>query len=172
MPLDALDSAAAYSFTFTVDGIEVPKSMDISGLKAEVDKISHNQQTSDGKFITRQLIGRQKAGTFTVTRGLTDSATITDWLKVVMEGDIAGARKTAEVGVERRDVGVASLPHRMLGQEVVGEPGHAGVSEHGCVREQPPARRPVEVVRAVDEIRRAEGVRCTVPVPQAQDRHR
>jgi|SRR3954465_12537288 phage tail-like protein len=99
MPLDSLDSAAAYSFTFTIDGIEVPRIMDISGLKAEVDKISHNQQTKDGKFLTRQLIGRQKAGTFTVTRGLTESATITDWLKVVMDGDITGARKTAEVGI-------------------------------------------------------------------------
>jgi phage tail-like protein len=99
MPLDALDSAAAYGFTFKIDGVEVPKVMEIGGIKAEVDKITHNQQTADGKFVTRNLIGRHKAGEFTVTRGLTDSATITDWLKVVMDGDIAGARKTAEIGI-------------------------------------------------------------------------
>jgi phage tail-like protein len=43
------------------------------------------------------LIGRAKPGEFTVTRGLTDSKTITDWLKTVAQGDVAGARKTVAV---------------------------------------------------------------------------
>ncbi len=81
----------------TVDGIQIPKVNEVSGLKSEVDKIELKQQTSDGKYVVRQLIGRAKAGEFTVTRGLTDSKTITDWLKTVAEGDVAGARKTASV---------------------------------------------------------------------------
>lgn len=98
MPLaDALDSSSANGFRVKVDGVMIPKVMEVSGLKTEVDKIEMKQQTSDGKYVVRQLIGRAKAGEFTVTRGLTDSKTVTDWLKTVMEGDVAGARKTASV---------------------------------------------------------------------------
>ena len=99
MPLVDFDNAPAYGFTVTVDGIEVPRVIEVSGLKSEVDKIELKQQTQDGKYVVRQLMGRPKAGEITVTRGLTDSKTVTDWLKTVMEGDVAGARKTASVAL-------------------------------------------------------------------------
>ncbi|MFE5409434.1 phage tail protein [Microbacterium sp. NPDC056569] len=94
---DSFDSSPAYAFKVTIDGIEIPKVTEVSGLKNEVDKIELKQQLSDGKYVARQLIGRAKTGEFTVTRGLTESKTISDWLKVVMQGDVAGARKTASV---------------------------------------------------------------------------
>ena len=97
MALDTLDSSPANGFSVKIDGIEIPKVVEVSGLKNEVDKIELKQQTSDGKYVVRQLIGRPKPGEFTVTRGLTESKTVTDWLKTVMQGDVAGARKTAEV---------------------------------------------------------------------------
>ena len=94
MPLpDELDSAAANGFRLTIDGIEVPKVIEVSGLTAEVDKIEMKQQTKDGKYIIRNVIGRPKAGQIVVTRGLTDSKAITDWLKQVMEGDLQGVRQ-------------------------------------------------------------------------------
>ncbi|KGN41279.1 phage tail protein [Knoellia aerolata] len=100
MPLpDELDSAAANGFRLTIDGIEVPKVIEVSGLTAEVDKIEMKQQTKDGKYIIRNVIGRPKAGQIVVTRGLTDSKAITDWLKQVMEGDLQGVRKTAAVEI-------------------------------------------------------------------------
>jgi len=94
---DAFDSSPAYAFKVTIDGIELPKVTEVSGLKSEVDKIELKQQLADGKYVARQLIGRAKTGEFTVTRGLTDSSTVTDWLNVVMKGDVAGARKTAAI---------------------------------------------------------------------------
>jgi phage tail-like protein len=98
MPLaDALDSSSANAFRVKIDGIEVPKVTEVSGLTNEVDKIELKQQTADGKYVVRQLAGRPKPGALVVTRGLTDSKTITDWLKTVMEGDVAGSRKTASV---------------------------------------------------------------------------
>ncbi|MPV48639.1 MULTISPECIES: phage tail protein [unclassified Pseudactinotalea] len=104
MPLpDAMDVAPAYSFSVTIDGVQVPYVMEVSGLKAEVDKVTYQHQAADGKFITRQMMGRQKPGEFTVKRGLTDSKTITDWLKAVMGGDLAGSRKTAEVAIYSSD---------------------------------------------------------------------
>jgi phage tail-like protein len=99
MALGDFDNSSANGFTVTIDGIEVPRVIEVSGLKTEVDKIELKQQTQDGKYVVRQLIGRPKAGELTVTRGLTQSKTITDWLKTVMEGDVAGARKTAAVAL-------------------------------------------------------------------------
>lgn len=99
MALDALDSSSANGFTVTIDGIQIPKVTEVSGLKSEVDKIELKQQTSDGKYVVRQLIGRPKPGEITITRGLTDSKTISDWLKTVAQGDVAGSRKTASVAL-------------------------------------------------------------------------
>jgi phage tail-like protein len=99
MALGDFDNSPANAFTVTIDGIEVPRVIEVSGLKSEVDKIELKQQTKDGKYVVRQLIGRPKAGELTVTRGLTESKTVTDWLKTVMEGDVAGARKTAAVSL-------------------------------------------------------------------------
>jgi phage tail-like protein len=99
MALGDFDNSPANAFTVTIDGIEVPRVIEVSGLKSEVDKIELKQQTQDGKYVVRQLIGRPKAGELTVTRGLTDSKTVTDWLHTVMEGDVAGARKTAAVAL-------------------------------------------------------------------------
>src|SRR5699024_10950457 len=98
-----MDVAPAYSFSVTIDGVQVPYVMEVSGLKSEVDKVTYQHQASDGKFITRQMMGRQKPGEFTVKRGLTDSTTITDWLKAVMGGDLSGSRKTAEVAIYSSD---------------------------------------------------------------------
>jgi phage tail-like protein len=94
---DALDSAPSYAFLVKIDGIAIPKVIEVSGLKSEVDKIDLKQQMDDGKYVVRQVIGRPKPGEITVTRGLTDSKTVTDWLKQVTQGDLAGARKTATV---------------------------------------------------------------------------
>ncbi|MCL1869474.1 MAG: phage tail protein [Promicromonosporaceae bacterium] len=97
MPLPDLDASAAHSFTVTIDGIQIPAVIEVTGIKSEVEKIEYKEQTSSGKYIVRNLIGRAKPGEFTVTRGLTDSKTISDWIKTVMNGDIAGSRKTASI---------------------------------------------------------------------------
>lgn len=96
---DPLDSSPAYAFIVTIDGVAIPKVIEVSGLKTEVDKIDMKQQTDDGKYVARQVIGRHKPGEFTVTRGLTDSTTISDWHKQVTQGDLGGARKTGSVAL-------------------------------------------------------------------------
>ena len=120
---DALDSAAANGFIVTIDGIQIPKVNEVSGLKSEVDKIELKQQTSDGKYVVRQLIGRPKAGEFTVTRGLTDSKTITDWLKQVARGRRRRLAQDRVRGAARlRRVADQDLQlHQLLGAERRGE---------------------------------------------------
>jgi phage tail-like protein len=97
MAHEDFDNSLARTFAVKIDGWEVPKIIEVSGLKWEVDKIDLKQQTPEGEYIVRQLIGRPKAGELTVTRGLTDNKAITDWLKVVSEGDVARARRTVAV---------------------------------------------------------------------------
>jgi phage tail-like protein len=100
MPLpDQLDSAAAHGFRLIIDGREVPQVIEINGLKSEVDVIETKQQTKDGKFVVRQMIGRLKSGSITVTRGLTEDKLVVDWLKQVIQGDAGGVQKTAIVEV-------------------------------------------------------------------------
>jgi phage tail-like protein len=69
LPDTQYDSGVAYSFMVKIDGVQIP------------------------------LPGRPKPGEFTITRGMTDSKTASTWLKSVGEGDLKGARKTAEVAV-------------------------------------------------------------------------
>lgn len=99
MPFDTFDTAVGYSFGLEIDGVQVPEVIEISGLKHEVDKIEVKQNTFDGKYKITHIPGRVKAGEVTVTRGLTQSPTISDWLKKVIQGDVKGARKTAAVTV-------------------------------------------------------------------------
>jgi len=99
MPLDLsnFDTAVAYSFLVKIDGIQMPQVIEVSGLKMSVGKVEIKQQNEDGKYKITHVPGRPEAGEFTITRGLTDSTSITDWLKAVMDGDVKGARKTATV---------------------------------------------------------------------------
>lgn len=100
MPLpDQYDTGIAYSFSMTIDGVQVPSVTSVSDITQEVDMVEYKQNTADGKYVVRQLPARPKPGQFTVTRGMTDDKTIADWLKQVSEGDLQGSRKTAEVAV-------------------------------------------------------------------------
>jgi len=97
--LQKFDTGVGYGFGLSIDGVQVPEVIEVSGLKQEVDKIEVKQNTFDGKYKITHIPGRYKAGEVTITRGLTDSKTITDWWKAVMQGDVAGSRKNAEVSI-------------------------------------------------------------------------
>src|SRR5262245_58086041 len=99
MPFENMDVGAGYGFKMSIDGIEVPRLMEVSGLKNEVDVIEIKQNTKDGKFSITKVMGRPKAGEVTVTRGLTQDKVVNDWLKQVMGGDISGVRKNASVTI-------------------------------------------------------------------------
>jgi phage tail-like protein len=99
LPDTQYDSGVAYSFMVKIDGVQIPSVVSVGDITNEVDKIEYKQQTADGKYVVRQLPGRPKPGEFTITRGMTDSKTASTWLKSVGEGDLKGARKTAEVAV-------------------------------------------------------------------------
>jgi phage tail-like protein len=99
MALSNLDNSPANSFTVSIDGIELSRVTEVSGVKIEVDKIEPKQRTKDSGYVVHQSIGRAKPGEFTITRGLTGSKTVTDWLRSVIDGGDAAVRKTAEVAL-------------------------------------------------------------------------
>lgn len=97
------DSAVGYAFKFSVDGVECPSVIDVTGLKLEVDKIEVKSNTKDGKYIISHMPGRMKPGEITVTRQLDKSKTMPDWFTKAMKGDVIGARKSAKVEIMATD---------------------------------------------------------------------
>ena len=99
MAFDEFDAGAGYGFGLKIDGVEVPRLMEVSGLKMSVAAIELKQNTADGKYKITKVMGRQEAREVTITRGLTQDKVVNDWLKTVMQGDIKGARKNANVKI-------------------------------------------------------------------------
>jgi phage tail-like protein len=99
MAFENLDVGAGYGFKMTIDGIEVPRLMEVSGLSSEVDVIEIKQNEKDGKFSITKVMGRRKVGEVVITRGLTQDKAITDWLAKVMEGKISDSRKNAAITI-------------------------------------------------------------------------
>jgi phage tail-like protein len=97
MPLPDLDKAAAHSFGLEIDGVQIKQIQEISGLKMEQDVIELKQNTSDGKYIIKKLPGRPKAGEITITRGLTEDASLEKWSKDSHLGKMPSARKNGAV---------------------------------------------------------------------------
>jgi phage tail-like protein len=91
------DPAHVAGVKCSIDGVQLPGVKSCSGLTAEVDKIELKQQMADGKYVISQTMGRPKPVTCDIEVALTDNTSAKDWIKQVMEGDIAGSRKTVIV---------------------------------------------------------------------------
>lgn len=99
MALPEMDTSVGWSFGFEFDGVVIKQIQEVSGLKVEADVIELKHNTSDGKYVNKQLPGRPKIGELTLTRGLTDDKSFQDWVKDVVQGKVAGARKGGAINV-------------------------------------------------------------------------
>jgi phage tail-like protein len=97
MGLPEHDTSVGWSFGFEFDGVQIKQIQDVDGLKVENDVIELKHNTSDGKYINKQLPGRPKIGEITMTRGLTGDNNFQDWIKEVTKGDVKSARKGGAV---------------------------------------------------------------------------
>lgn len=95
MPL-AEEFDRSYRVTVTIDGVSVPSVTEVSGLSYEFDRAAPKGPT-DKQREARQATGRAKVGEFTVTRGLTPSTVVSDWLNERMKSDERGALRTASI---------------------------------------------------------------------------
>ena len=81
MPLsDPLHSSAANSFQILIDRIEVPSVIEVQRPKVRGAHYRDEAAAQDGKYVVRTMISRPKPRKITVTRGLTDDTSVTDWL--------------------------------------------------------------------------------------------
>ena len=99
MALPDFDTGVGWSFGLDIDGIEIKEIQEISGLKLEVDAIETKHNTSDGKYINKKLPGRMKSGEITLTRGVTSDVKWHEWIKLVMNGEMAPARKNGTINI-------------------------------------------------------------------------
>jgi phage tail-like protein len=99
MALPDFDTGVGWSFGLEIDGIEIKEIQEVDGLKLEVDAIEMKHNTSDGKYINKKLPGRPKSGEITLTRGVTSDTGWHSWIKLVMEGNMPGARKGGQVNI-------------------------------------------------------------------------
>lgn len=97
MPLPENDSGVGYSFGLEVDGVQIQKIQEISGLKIEQDVIELKQNDKDGKYTIKKLPGRPKAGELTVTRPLSEDTSFKTWIKDSRFGKMGAVRKGGAV---------------------------------------------------------------------------
>jgi phage tail-like protein len=97
MPLLEFDTSVGWSFGLEIDGVMIKQIQEVSGLKMENDVVELKENTNDGKYINRKLLGRSKPPEITLTRGLTDDTSFDDWMKVAQLGDLGGARKGGSI---------------------------------------------------------------------------
>jgi phage tail-like protein len=93
------DSGVGHYFLVELDGIAITEVMEVSGLSIEQDVVELKQNTPDGKYSVKKMPGRQKAGSFTVTRPLNGSNALQQWLQSSLKGDMKSARKTCAVSI-------------------------------------------------------------------------
>jgi phage tail-like protein len=93
MALPDLDSAVGYSFGLEIDGITITSITEVTGLKMEQDVIQLKQNTSDGKYVIRNMPGRYKGAEITLTRPLTADQSFEKWIKDSQFGNMPNARK-------------------------------------------------------------------------------
>lgn len=97
MPLPEHDSGVGYSFGLEVDGVQIQKITEISGLKVEQDVIELKQNGPDGRYTIKKLPGRPKAGELTVTRPLSEDGSFKTWIKDSRLGQMGAVRKGGAV---------------------------------------------------------------------------
>ncbi|NGO73754.1 phage tail protein [Streptomyces boncukensis] len=97
MSLQPGDALTSHNFGLQIDGIMVEYLAEVSGLTIEQDVITYTQNTADGNNTVKTLPGTKKSGTCTVVRGMTQSASFTEWINDSIAGHMATARKNASI---------------------------------------------------------------------------
>lgn len=97
MSLSPGDSLTSHNFGLQIDGVMVEYLAEVSGLSMEQDVITYQQNASQGAPVVRNLPGVKKNGTCTVVRGMTQSASFTQWINDSVAGQMSTARKNASI---------------------------------------------------------------------------
>ncbi|MGW0733009.1 phage tail protein [Streptomyces sp. NPDC002851] len=97
MSLQPGDALTSHNFGLQIDGVMVEYLAEVNGLSIEQDVIEYNQVSAQGKAMVKKLPGVKKAGTCTVVRGMTQSASFNQWINESINGQMDSARKNATI---------------------------------------------------------------------------
>ncbi|EFL35184.1 phage tail protein [Streptomyces sp. NPDC006372] len=97
MSLQPGDALTSHNFGLQIDGVMVEYLAEVSGLTLEQDVITYQQNSAQGRPEVSLLPGVQKNGQCTVVRGMTQSASFTQWINDSIAGRMATARKNASI---------------------------------------------------------------------------
>ena len=97
MSLQPGDALASHNFGLQIDGVMVEYLQEVNGLTMEQDVIEYQQVSANGKPTVKKMPGVKKAGQVTVVRGMTQSASFTQWINESVAGNMAMARKNASI---------------------------------------------------------------------------
>ena len=99
MALPDIDSSVGHSFGLEVDGVQISRISEVTGLKMEQDVVELKEEGPDGKAVIRRLPGRWKSPDVTMTRGLTSDASFRNWVKLAQDAEANGARKSGAISI-------------------------------------------------------------------------
>ncbi|MBC3839972.1 phage tail protein [Streptacidiphilus sp. 4-A2] len=97
MSLQPGDALASHNFGLQIDGVMVEYLQEVNGLTMEQDVIEYQQVAANGKPTVKKMPGVKKAGQCTVVRGMTQSASFSQWINESIAGNMAMARKNASI---------------------------------------------------------------------------
>ncbi|MFE5111334.1 phage tail protein [Streptomyces sp. NPDC056663] len=97
MSLQPGDALTSHNFGLQIDGVMVEYLAEVSGMSMEQDVITYQQNSLNGQSVTKNLPGAKKSGECQVVRGMTQSASFSDWINNSIAGDMTTARKNASI---------------------------------------------------------------------------
>lgn len=94
------DSLATHRFGVQLGGITVESVQEVSGLTFNQDVVEVPGVTSTGQPFTKKQPGASKGGQLTITRGLDQSSSFTQWINQTMtNGAVQAARQNLTVEI-------------------------------------------------------------------------
>ena len=91
------DASVQHSFGLDIDGGVPISIMEVKGLKFEMDVVDMPINTPDGKFMTKRMPGRPKAGEITLVRPKDRDDTFEKWMTSARGGLMSDARKNGSI---------------------------------------------------------------------------
>jgi phage tail-like protein len=86
-----------FSFHVELDGVDIGRFKEASGVESETEIIEYKEVTKDGKMVIRKVPGAMKWADITLKKSIDTSRDLWEWRLEVEEGDIDSARRDGSI---------------------------------------------------------------------------
>lgn len=86
-----------FSFHVELDGVDIGRFKEASGVESETEIIEYKEVTKDGKMVIRKVPGAMKWADITLKKSIDTSHDLWEWRLEVEEGDIDSARRDGSI---------------------------------------------------------------------------